>query len=67
MSGSFISHNCGVISATVGSGLQGITGVEYEHWAGEDCLGPNFELFEGKPDVKIEHEPEERLDLLQDR
>ena len=55
--------NKGTVTAHVRSPIEGITAINFTHWAGEHDPGPNFELLppSSPPKVKIEHFPKQHI------
>lgn len=54
--------NAGTLTSNISSPLEGVTAVRFEHWAGEEDIGPDFELNrDAKPAVTIKDEPGKNL------
>jgi alpha-D-xyloside xylohydrolase len=53
--------NVPTLSATVSTPLEGIIGVKFTHWAGEEDRGPDFDVVKDKTKVSIDHQSRKSL------
>jgi alpha-D-xyloside xylohydrolase len=53
--------NVATVSAIVSSPVEGIIGVKFTHWAGEEDKGPRFDLRQDRPKSTTEHQPRKNL------